>query len=58
MRGTLQSKNYPDDYDNNTDRCWTLYQVSGHDQFKFYFDTLEIEYEGHCNYDYLQVLID
>merc|ERR1712080_415034 len=52
--GTVQSENYPSNYNNKLDKTYNIEVASGK-KIKISFDDLDIEYDGSCSYDYVMV---
>jgi len=55
--GTVQSENYPSNYDNNLDKTYNI-EVGSGNKIRISFDDLDIEYNGimlGCRWDYVSV---
>merc|ERR1711962_1260723 len=50
--GTVQSQNYPSNYDNSLDITYII-EVGSGKKIKISFDDLDIEYDRWCRYDYV-----
>jgi len=52
--GTVESENYPSNYDNNLDKTYKIEVKSGK-KIKINFDDLDIEYHKLCRYDWVWI---
>merc|ERR1712054_355714 len=54
VSGTVQSENYPSNYDNDLDKTYNI-EVGSGKKIKITFDDLDIENHASCDYDYVMI---